>query len=157
MMGYELHALPSVLHNPAIPTIKTRLKNLTATQDKALATHELAWQVMAACMQQKFMPFKKGDKVWLEVQNLKCSIANLKFTPKQEGPFVITKVLSPITYQLCLPKTWTIHPVFYATLLSFYYKNNIHGSSFPAPPADLILGEEEYKIDQILHNKGTLS
>ena len=118
MMEYEPHALPSVIQSSAIPTVKTRLKNLTAARNEALAPHELAQQVMAACTQQKFVPFKKGDKVWLEAQNLKCSITNLKFAPKREGPFTITKVLFPITYQLCLPKTWKIHLVFHATLIA---------------------------------------
>ena len=82
MMGYKPHALPSILNNSTIPAIKTRLKNLTTAQDEALATHKLAWQVMAACTQQKFTPFKKGDNVWPEAQNLKHFITNLKFASK---------------------------------------------------------------------------
>ena len=66
MMGYESHALPSIIQNSAIPAIKTRLKNLTAAQNKALAAHELARQAMAARTRQRFIPFKKGEKVWLE-------------------------------------------------------------------------------------------
>ena len=154
MMGYEPHALPSIIQNSAIPAVETRLKNLTAIWNEALAAHELARQVMAACTQWRFVPFKKGEKVWLEAWNLKHSVTNPKFAPKREGPFTITKVLSPITYQLCLPKTWKIHLVFHATLLSPYCKNDIHGPNFPAPPPDLIAGEEGYKIDQILHHRG---
>ena len=63
MMGYEPHALPPILQNSAIPTVETRLKNLTATRDEVLAAHKLAWQVMAARTRQKFTPFKKEDKV----------------------------------------------------------------------------------------------
>ena len=48
MMGYEPHALPSILHNSPISPIETRLKNPTTIQDKVLAAHELAQQVMAA-------------------------------------------------------------------------------------------------------------
>ena len=109
---------------------------------------------MAACTRQKFVPFMKGEKVWLEAQNLKRSITDPKFTPKREGPFTITKVLSPISYQLHLPKTWKIHPVFHATLLLPYRENNVHGPNFPAPPPDLIAGEEEYEIEWILHHRG---
>ena len=67
------------------------------------------------------------------------------------------KVLSPITYQLCLLKTWKIHPIFHTTLLLPYHENNIHSPNFPASPPDLIMGEEKYEIDQILHHKGTPS
>ena len=42
MMGYEPHALPPILQNSAIPTVETRLKNLTATRDEVLAAHKLA-------------------------------------------------------------------------------------------------------------------
>ena len=157
MMGYEPHALPPILQNSTISAVETRLKNLTTAWDEALAAHKLAWQIMAARTWQKFTPFKKKDKVWLEAQNLKCSITNPKFAPKQEGPFVITKVLSSITYQLHLPKTWKIHPVFHITLLSLYRKNNIQGLNFPASPPDLISGEEEYEINWILHHRGILS
>ena len=42
MMGYEPHALPSIIQNSTIPAVETRLKNLTAAQNEALAAHELA-------------------------------------------------------------------------------------------------------------------
>ena len=157
MMGYEPHALPTVLPETSIPIIGTCLKSLNAARDEALAAHKLAHQVMSSRNHQGFKPFEKGDKVWLETKNLKCSIANPKFAPKREGPFMITKVLSPIIYQLCLPKTWKIHLAFHASLLLSYHENNIHSLNFPAPPPDLIEGEEEYEIEKILHHCGTLT
>ena len=156
-MGYEPHVLPSIIQNSAIPAVETRLKNLTAARNKALAAHELAQQVMAAHTWHRFIPFKKGEKVWLEARNLKCSDINPKFASKREGPFTITKVLSPITYQLRLPKTWKIHTVFHTTLLSSYRENDVHGPNFPASPPDLIAGEEEYEIDRILYHRGSPS
>ena len=125
MMGYEPCALPSIISNTSIPTIETHLKTLSAACDEALAVHELAHQVMAARTRCSFSPFKLGDKVWLEARNLKRSVVNPKFTPKREGPFTIMKVLSPIVYQLRLLKTWKIHPVFHASLLSPYHENTV--------------------------------
>ena len=152
MMGYEPYVLSTVLSETSIPTIETHLKSLSAA--RAFATHELTRQVMSFRNHQDFKPFKKGDKVWLEAKNLKHSITNLKFTSKREGPFIITKVLSLITYQLRLSKTWKIHPVFHTSLLSPYCENSIHGQNFPAPPPDLIEGEEEYEIKKILCHHG---
>ena len=88
--------------------------------------------------------------MWIEAHNLKWQIINPKFAPKQEGPFTIMKVLSPITYKLRLPKSWKIHPTFHASLLSPYSENDTHGSNFPRPPPDLITEEEEYEIEKIL-------
>ena len=70
---------------------------------------------------------------------------------------MIVKVLSPITYQLCLPKTWKIHHMFHASLFTPYRENEVHGQNFPAPPSDLIKGEEEYEIEKILRHRGAPS
>lgn len=35
-----------------------------------------------------------------------------------------------------------------------YKENDIHGPNFPQPPPDLINGEEEYKVEQILKHQG---
>ena len=50
--------------------------------------------------------------------------------PKHEGPFQISEVLRPVTYQLELPPTWQIHNVFHAVLLMPYIKNEVHGPNF---------------------------
>ena len=100
MMGYEPRALPSVISDTSIPAVEAHLKTLSAARNEALATHELARQVMSSRSRRGFKPFVKGDKVWLEARNLKRLIINPKFAPKREGPFTITKVLSPIVYQL---------------------------------------------------------
>ena len=109
---------------------------------------------MKSCTQSKFTPFITGDKVWLEARNLKRNVINPKFTAKREGPFKITKVLSSLSYQLEIPKSWKIHLVFHASLLTPYKENDIHGPNYPQPPPDLINGEEEYEIEQILKHQG---
>ena len=77
-------------------------------------------------------------------------IINPKFAPKREGPFPITKILSPLSHELKLPTTWKIHLVFHASFLTPYLENDIHGPNFPAPLPDLIENEEEYEIEWIL-------
>ena len=153
MMGYEPQPLPLVISDTSIPAVESCLKTLSAAHNEALAAHELARQVMSSHSRRGFKPFVKGDKVWLEAQNLKRLIINPKFAPKREGPFTITKVLLPIIYQLRLPKIWKIHPVFHASLLSPYHENDVHGKNFPVPPPDLINGEEEYKVEKIIRHR----
>ena len=70
--------------------------------------------------------------------------------PKQEGPFEIEEVLGPVNYWLKLPTTWKIHNVFQAVLLKPYQENEIYGENFPAPPPEIINGEEVYQIKTIL-------
>ncbi len=44
-----------------------------------------------------------GQKVWLEAKNLALPYGMVKLAPRRHRPFKITKVLSPVTYQLELP------------------------------------------------------
>ena len=68
---------------------------------------------------------------------------------KREGPFVITKVLGPVTYRLKLPTSWRIHNVFHAMLLKPYRENEIYGENFTEPPPELVEGEEVYEVETI--------
>src|SRR5882757_2668909 len=101
----------------------------------------------------KFIPWKKGDKVWLSAKNLMVPVPSKKLAPKRYGPFVIEKVISAITYSLKLPKQWKIHPNFHATELSSFRENDIHGPNFPEPPPDVIDNEEEFEIESIRAHK----
>ena len=59
---------------------------------------------MAQRIQLKFKPFKEGDLVWLEAKNINLGVLHWKLKPKREGPFPITKVISPWAYKLQLPE-----------------------------------------------------
>ena len=52
---------------------------------------------MAARKKETFTPFVKGQKVWLDLWNLKTSY-HKKITPKREGLFEIEEFLGPVTY-----------------------------------------------------------
>ena len=74
----------------------------------------------------------------------------MKLSPKREGPFTIKTKLSDLTYELNLPKRWKIHPVFHASLLTPFRQTEEHGPSFAEPPPDIIEGEEEYEVEEVL-------
>ena len=137
-----------------IPSLSQRLQELTEIRREALAAHELARMHMARHANRGFKPFKLGDKVWLEATNLRTPNRSKKMTPKREGPFTIERVISPLTYQLAIPSTWKIHPVFHASLLTPYIQNDTHGPSFTHPPPEIINNEEEYEVEAIVSHKG---
>ena len=153
MMGYEPRDLPVAFDRMNVPTAEERLHTLKEARNKAIAAHELARQKMAARSTRGFTPFNLGDKVWLEGRNLKTGLPYQKFAPKRFGPFKITEVLGPVSYQLQLPGTWRIHPVFHAILLSPYLETAVHGLNYMRPPPDLIEGEEQYKVEVIQGHK----
>ena len=155
MYGYKPRPLPSVISETHIPVAESCIRELSEARREALAAHDIARRVMKDRSTARFSPFQKGDKVWLEAQNLRCLYENRKFAPKREGPFLISEVLSPITYRLAIPTKWKIHNTFHASLLSPYHENNVHGPNYMRPPPDLIEGEEEYEVKAILSHQGS--
>ena len=93
--------------------------------------------------------YHNGDQVWLKGKNLKFPHQTTKLNLKHYGPFRVIKETSPVAYQLQLPPSWNIHPVFHTSLLSPYCKTPSHGPNFSWLPPDLIDGEEEYEVEQI--------
>lgn len=154
IMGYEPKAIPSANMETKAPALMDRLRELVKRRAEALAAHELARQLMADRIKKRFIPFKKGEDVWLEAKNLNLGNPFRKLKPKREGPFKILEVLSPWTYRIKLPSTWKMHPVFHASLLSHYRENDIHGPSYSRPPPDEIEGQPEYEVEAILNHKG---
>jgi hypothetical protein len=51
---------------------------------------------------------------------------------------------------LCLPGTWKIHDVFHVSYLSLVSETQEHGENFSKPPPELIEGEKEWEVEQIL-------
>ena len=155
MYGYEPRPLLSVISNTLIPVAEDHIKELSEARKEAVAVHDLACKAMKDWNSGKFTPFAKGDKVWLEARKLKCLYENCKFAPKREGPFLISKVLSPVMYHLSIPSKWKIHNTFHASLLSPYCKNDVHGLNYMRPPPDLIRTEEEYEVEAIITHQGS--
>jgi hypothetical protein len=97
--------------------------------------------------------FKEEEYVWLEGRNLHLDVPSTKLAPKHHGPFLIKRVLSPITYQLTLPGTWKIHDVFHVDLLTPYIETEFHSPNYTRPPPDLVQGTEEYKVEAIIDSR----
>jgi Chromo (CHRromatin Organisation MOdifier) domain len=94
-----------------------------------------------------------GDKVWLKGANLKFTHPKAKLSAKRYGPFAITKEISPVVFQIALPPQWHIHNVFHASLLTPYKETEEHGKNFEQPPPEVIEGQEEYEVEQIIDSR----
>ena len=136
----------------SIPTVALQLRDWKkAWEDaqKLMIKAQKKW-TKGKELEQKY---KTGDQVWLEGRNLRIDRPSIKLAPKRYGPFKIRKVLSPITYQLALPPQWKIHDIFHADLLTPYHETELHGPNFTKPPPDLIDGEEEYEVEEVLQSQ----
>jgi Chromo (CHRromatin Organisation MOdifier) domain len=152
MNGKAPVAIPTTFENTKFPSVAEKIKNLVTSREEALAAHELARSRMAERIKSNFVPFKKGQIVWLDSRHLKTNY-HKKMAPKQEGPFKIEEVLGPVTYQLKLPESWQIHKVFHAALLRPYRENEVYEENYIQPPPDIEEGEEVYEVEQILKHR----
>jgi hypothetical protein len=105
---------------------------------------------------QAYEPFKEGDQVWLDRKNLKTSHPFAKLAPKRYGPFSVVQVINPVVFKLKLLDQWhqkCVHPVFHVSLLSPYKETEENGQAFTEPAPDVIEGEEEYEVKQVLDSR----
>ena len=61
--------------------------------------------------------FQVGDKVWLDARHIKIKRPSRKLDWKKLGRFTIKRVVSKYAYELNLPASMKIHPVFHVSLL----------------------------------------
>ena len=95
---------------------------------------------------------QQSDQVRLKGTNLRLSHPSTKLAPKQYGPFTITDKISSVVFRLALPGHWAIHNIFHASLLIPYHKTSKHSVNFLEPPPEIIEGEEEYEVKQIVNS-----
>ena len=130
------------------PTLEIRLQQMKqAQQDAKEALQKAADLEIPTC----FEPYQLGDKVWLEGHNLTTTHPTAKLAPRCYGPFPITHVISCTSYQIKLPPQWKIHNIFHATLLTQYEETTLNGNQNQEPAPDLIDGQPEWEVEQILH------
>ncbi|SJL04701.1 uncharacterized protein ARMOST_08071 [Armillaria ostoyae] len=95
-----------------------------------------------------------GDKVWLDATNLHLPRPKKKLDDKRVGPFLVLEKTGASTYKLKLPPHWKIHLRFNEKLLSPFEPPSFPNQEQPPPPPpDLIDGEEEWEIEEILDAK----
>jgi RNase H-like domain found in reverse transcriptase/Reverse transcriptase (RNA-dependent DNA polymerase)/Integrase zinc binding domain/Chromo (CHRromatin Organisation MOdifier) domain/Aspartyl protease len=93
---------------------------------------------------------KEGDKVYLLRKNLKTKRPSEKLDYKKLGPFAISKVIGPVNYELLLPTSMRIHPVFHISLLEPAPEGT---PDTPVTTTEINSPNEEYDVEEILDSK----
>jgi hypothetical protein len=81
MNGKASVAIPTTFEHTKIPSVAKKVKNLVTSREEALAAHELAQSHMVEGIRSNFVPFKKGQMVWLDLRHLKTNY-HKKMAPK---------------------------------------------------------------------------
>jgi len=100
--------------------------------------------------------FEVGDKVYLSTDGLQIKNASKsnKFNPKHIGPYKIIKKISDWAYELELPKSMLVHPVFNISRLFKEVEDPYFKTRIPAPPPPVKTDDgEEFLVEKILKKR----
>ena len=142
----EWSSAPSAL--PQVTQRLEQIREIRAQVQEAMTRAQIMWVKHRNTPQ-----YHKGNLVWLEGHNLRTNQPTAKLAARRHRLFPVEQVLSPVTYKLSLPSTWNIHPVFHTDLLTPYRETPFHGENYQRPLAELVQGQEEYKVEAVLDER----
>jgi hypothetical protein len=93
---------------------------------------------------------EKGDKIYLIRRNIQIKQLNTKLDHKKLRLFKIKRIIRLVNYELVLPKTMNIYPVFYISLLELILLGVL---LVLITEIELVNPNIEYKIKEILDHK----
>lgn len=97
--------------------------------------------------------FEIGQKVLLDNADLAINRPSRKLAERRSGPFKILARIGTHAYRLELPLQWkNVHPVFHVSKLEAY-REDPEQPNFPVPPPDIVEGEPEWEVEEILDAK----
>ena len=107
-----------------------------------LAFAQISYEHYTNIHKQNFPSYVLGDEMWLDTRNMQTKRPSKKLSDKFDGPFPITKIISPHVYTLELFHDWTIHPVFHTNLLKPRFDDPLPGQLTTLPPPVPIIDDE---------------
>ncbi|SLM35630.1 reverse transcriptase domain protein [Lasallia pustulata] len=94
---------------------------------------------------------EEGDKVYLLQRNIRTDQPAKKLDHTKLGPFRIKKALGPDVYELELPKSMKIHPVFHITVLEPAHPSIPVATQVPTLETDD--NDKEYVVEKVLQSQ----
>ena len=133
-----------------VQQLQTILNDLQANLKEAQA----AYTIQANKSRLPTPDIQPNDLVFLDRRNIKTIRPSRKLDDKKLGPFKVLRQINPVAFELKLPTTMKIHPVFHVSLLEPKTKDTIQQMSTPAPPPPIEIDQDlEYEVESILDSK----
>jgi len=137
--------------------VRDFVKRMAQIQEQVTKSLEAANKIMVERFNKahKAIEYEEGDKVWLDIRNYTSEWPSKKLDHPRYRPFTITKKHGCSSYELTLPKTWKIFPVFNKALLTPFTEPSYPGQqdNSTRPPPEIIDDDEEYEIEEIIDSR----
>jgi len=152
-MGFEPDQRPSKVES--VNEFRDRMKSTLEEAKAALAKSK---EDMARYYNQRRSAapeYKPGDKVYLDASDIHTTRPSKKLSHKRLGPFLVERKVGNGAYRLRLPLSMKrFHPVFNVVKLTLAPADPIPGRHPPPPPPpEIIDGEPEWVVEEILDSK----
>jgi len=152
-MGFEPSQAPSGLE--MVNEFTERMKSTTEEAKSAICK---AQEDMTRYYNRRRSPapiFKPGDRVYLDVSDIRTTRLSPKLSHRRLRPFEIEHQVGLLAYRLKLPHGLRqLHPVFNVVKLSAAPDNPIPGRKPQAPPPPIVVdGEPEWEMEEVLDSR----
>ena len=147
---------PAVIRESRVPAAEERVLQLQTILDDLKANLRAAQQAYSEQANKSRLPSPSlaiGDLVFLDRRHIPSLRPSSKLDNKKLGPFKISRIINPVAYELKLPSTLRIHPVFHVSLLEPRTKDIIKEFLQPEPPPVIVDSHEEFEVEQILDSR----
>ena len=152
-MGFKLHQPPS-----RVEAVNEFTDWMKSTLEEARSALAKAKDDIARYYNQRCAPaptFAPGDKVYLDSSDIHMTCLSRKLSHRRLGPYRVKHRVGRYAYRLALPHSMRrLHPVFNIVKLTLAPPDPIAGRRTTAPPPpELVDGEEEYVVEEILDSR----
>src|SRR5436309_789497 len=97
--------------------------------------------------------FQIGDKVLINVKNMRTRRSSKKLNHRYLELFPITKLIETKAVQVELLKTMHCHNVFHVSLLESYKINTFYSRKQQIPKLTIVDEEKKYELEKILQTE----
>jgi len=161
LLGYQPRSVLDVFAQstqppPENPTAAEMLEGMNRDLERARANVEAAKarQAEVANRTRRELHFKVGQEVLLSTANLSFNVPR-KLQPRFIGPFKVVREVSPVAYELELPRSLArLHPVFHVSLLKPYVRG-VSARPPPPPPLAEGVGFQHFEVEAIIAHRET--
>uniref|UniRef100_A0A9J7Y6K0 Gypsy retrotransposon integrase-like protein 1 n=1 Tax=Cyprinus carpio carpio TaxID=630221 RepID=A0A9J7Y6K0_CYPCA len=159
-LGYQPPLFSSQGSEAAVPSVQAFVQRCRRTWRRAReALIRARGRVKtAADRHRRLTPhYVCGQRVWLSTKDLPLRVPSRKLAPKFVGPYLISKVVNPVTVCLRLPNSLRrVHPVFHVSkvkpVLRSPHSPTVSSPVAPPPPV-MVDGSPAYRVKRILDSR----